>query len=180
MAAPEHVPVDRNQPVRAYESPPRRPDSWLSERPGEVVHTGQPRGDQLGHQGPDQGYALRLARQFAGKLTLTSGEHEKDALAGAVAVALKRASLFGRAPVIHDLTVALTVWGFLDDEPAKELVELRKGLFEEVWHPHHYGELRRLVDLVPASTLRLVPAYLAEKHRTDWRSLLGDVSASAH
>ena len=71
MAAPEHVPVDRTQPVRVYESPPRRPESWLSDRPGEVIAAGQPRGEQLGHQGPDQGYALSLARRFEGKLTLT-------------------------------------------------------------------------------------------------------------
>jgi hypothetical protein len=96
-----------------------------------------------------------------------------------VAVALKRASLFGRAPVIHDLTVALTIWGFLDAEPAQELVELRKGLFEEVWHPHHYAELRRIVDLVPAATLRLVPGYLAVAHRSDWRALLGELPTPA-
>ena len=180
MAAPEHVPVDRNRPVRGYESPPRRPESWRPERPGEVLAEGQPRGDRLGHQGPDQGYALSLARRFEGKLTLTPGEHEKDALAGAVAVALKRASLFGRAPVIHDLTVALTVWGYLDEQPAQDLVELRKRLFEEVWHPHHYSELRRIVDLVPARTLRLTPDYLASVHRSDWRSLLGDMPAAAH
>lgn len=174
MAAPEHVPVDRNQPVRAYESPPRRPDPWLSVRPGEVVHEGQPRGDRLGHQGPDQGYALRLARQFEGKLVLTTGEHEKDVLAAAVAVALKRASLFGRAPVIHDLKVALTVWGFLGDAP-KELVDARKHLFEEVWHPHHYADLRRIVDLTPAATLRLTPEYAAERHAADWRELLGEL-----
>jgi hypothetical protein len=179
MAAPEHVPVDRTKPVRAYESPPRRPDSWLPDRPGELVEGGQPRGDRLGHQGPDQGYALKLARQFEGKLTLTPGEHEKDALAGAVAVGLKRASLFGRAPVVHDLTVALTVWAFLTEAP-KELVDLRKSLFEEVWHPHHYAELRRIVDLVPGRTLRLTPDFLASVHRTDWRSLLGDLPAATH
>jgi hypothetical protein len=180
MAAPEHVPVDRTKPVRAYESPPRRPGSWLPDRPGEVIADGQPHGAHLGHQGPDQGYALKLARQFEGKLSLTAGEHEKDALAGAVAVAMKRASLFGRAPVVHDLTVALTVWGFLDEEPAKELVDLRKHLFEEVWHPHHYAGLGHIVDLVPGRTLRLVPSYVSEAHRSDWRSLLGDVSVAAH
>lgn len=178
MAAPEHVPVDRNQPVRAYESPPRRPEPWKQERPAELVE-GQPRGDGLGHQGPDQGYALRLARQFEGKLKLATGEHEKDVLAAAVAVGLKRASLFGRAPVIHDLEVALTVWGFLGDAP-EELVDARRRLFEEVWHPHHYTELGRIVDLVPAATLRLTPAYAAERHRADWRELLGDVAAAAH
>ena len=179
MAAPEHVPVDRTKPVRAYESPPRRPESWLPDRPGELVEEGQPRGARLGHQGPDQGYALLLARRFEGQLTLTAGEHEKDALAGAVAVALKRASLFGRAPVIHDLKVALTVWGFLDAKPAEELVEQRRRLFEEVSHPHHYAELGRIVDLVPAATLRLTPDYATRTYESDWRGLLGDLSATA-
>ncbi len=159
MAAPEHVPVDRNRPVRAYESPPRRPDPWLSERPGEVVHGGQPRGDRLGHQGPDQGYALRLARRFEGELQLTSGEHEKDALAGAVAV-------------------ALTVWGFLGEAPS-ELVALRKPLFEEVWHPHRYAELGRLADLVPEEVLRMSPAEVGQVQRTDWRRLLGDLPTAS-
>ncbi len=174
MAAPEHVPVDRNQPVRGYTSPPRRPAPWLAIRPGEVVDDGQPRGARLGHQGPDQGYALTLARRFEGKLTLATGEHERDALAGAVGVALKRASLYGRAPVVHDLTVALTAWGFLDEAPA-ELVERRRRLFEEVSHPHHYVGARRIVDLVPDATLRLTPGQVSQAHRADWRSLLGDL-----
>jgi hypothetical protein len=176
MAAPEHVPVDRTRPVRGYESPPRRPESWTPDRPGEVVDEGQPRGERLGHQGPDQGYALRLARTLEGKLTLTAGEHEKDALAGGVAVALKRASLFGRAPVIHDLRVALTVWGYLDESPDPELVELRKHLFEEVSHPHHYAELRGIVDRVPGATLRFTPGYVQQAHKRDWRSLLRGLS----
>lgn len=171
MAAPEHVPVDRTRKVRGYQSPPRLAESWRADRPAEVVDHGQPEGERFGHQGPDQGYALRLARQFEGKLTLTPGEHERDALAGAVAVALKRASIFGRAPVVHDLTVALTVWGFLDEAPA-ELATLRRKLFEEVAHPHHYAELRRLVDLVPEATLRQTPSQVAAAHRHDWRDLL--------
>ena len=172
MAAPEHVPVDRTKPVRGYESPPRRPESWLPDRPGELVEAGQPRGEQLGHQGPDQGYALRLARHLEGTLVLMRGEHERDALAGAVAVGLKRASLFGRAPVIHDLRVALTVWGFLDESPDPELVELRRHMFEEVSHPHHYGALRAIVDAVPASTLQLTPGFATQRYQADWRALL--------
>ncbi len=179
MAAPEHVPVDRNRPVRGYESPPRRPQPWLSDRVGEVVEEGQPRGQRLGNQGPDQGYMLSLARRFEGKLTLAPGEHEKDALAGAVGVALKRASLFGRAPVVHDLTIALTLWGFLGDAP-KELIDLRKGLFEEVSHPHHYAGLRRIVDQVPEASLQRTPAEVTVAHRADWRSLLGELPAPAH
>jgi hypothetical protein len=177
VAAPEHVPVDRNQPVRGYESPPRRPESWRPDRPAEVVEDGQPRGQLLGNQGPDQGYMLSLARRFQGKLTLTSGEHEKDALAGAVGVALKRASIFGRAPVVHDLTIALTIWGFLGEAPP-ELVALRKPLFEEVWHPHHYSGLRRLVDMVPERTLRMSPGQVTEAHRADWQGLLHGLAAA--
>jgi hypothetical protein len=177
VAAPEYVPVDKTRPLRAYESPPRRPDPWLATRPAEVVDEGQPRGARLGNPGPDQGYVLSLIRRFEGKLTLTSGEHERDALAGAAAVALKRASLFGRAPIVHDLTVALTIWGFLGDAPA-ELVALRKGLFEEVWHPHHYAEQRRIADLVPDEVLRMRPQEVTDAHRRDWRSLLADLPAA--
>ncbi len=179
MAAPEHVPVDRTRPVRGYESPPRLADPWRADRPAEVVEHGQPEGDRFGHQGPDQGYALRLARHFEGKLTLTPGEHERDALAGAVAVGLKRASIFGRAPVVHDLTIALTVWGFLGEAPA-ELVALRKKLFEEVAHPHHYAEQRNLVDLVPEATLRQTPAQVTAAHAADWRSLLAAAPTATH
>jgi hypothetical protein len=177
VAAPEYVPVDKTRPVRAYESPPRRPAPWLADRPGELPK-GQPRGDRLGNQGPDQGYVLRLVRRFEGKLTLTAGEHERDALAGAVAVALKRASLLGRAPIIHDLTVALTIWGFLGAAP-DELVALRKPLFEEVWHPYQYADQRRIADLVPDAALGMTPQQVTEAHRRDWRSLLTEVSATA-
>ncbi|MET0728149.1 MAG: hypothetical protein ABWZ76_07595 [Acidimicrobiales bacterium] len=171
MAAPEFVPVDRNRPTRGYESPPRLPQSWRAVRPAEVVDGGQPRGTLLGDQGPDQGYVLTLTRRFEGTLHLAEHEHERDVLSGAAAIALKRASLFGRAPVIHDLTVALTVWGHLDEAPP-ELVALRKPLFEEVAHAHAYGDRRRLVDLVPEATLRLTPQQVAETHARDWRSLL--------
>jgi hypothetical protein len=170
VAAPEYVPVDANVPVRGYESPPRRPGQWRAERAGDLPD-GQPRGDRLGNPGPDQGYVLTLARRFEGKLTLTPGEHEKDALAGAVGVALKRASLFGRAPVVHDLTIALTIWGFLGEAP-KELVDLRKPMFEEVAHPHHYPEQRRIVDLVSDDVLRQSPQQITEAHRARWQDLL--------
>ncbi len=122
---------------------------------------------------------LSLARRFEGKLTLTPGEGDRDALAGAVGVALKRASLFRRAPVIHDLTIALTIWGFLGEAPG-ELVEQRKHLFEEVSNPHHYGEARRIVDLIPDEVLRMSPAQVTEAHRRDWRSLLVELPTPTH
>jgi len=170
VAAPEYVPQPPLREVRSYESPPRRPDSWTADRPGDIPD-GQPRGDRLGSQGPDQGYIYVLARRFQGKLQLATDEHEADALAGCIGVALKRASLFGRAPVVHDLTVALTVWGFLGDA-APDLINFRQPLFEEVANPHHYPEQRRIVDLVPDEVLRRSPQEVADAHRSDWRSLL--------
>ena len=170
MAAPEYVPQPAIRRVRSYVSPPRRPESWRAERPGELRGP-QPRGERLGSPGPDQGYIYRLARRFQGRLGLGSGEHEDDAVAGGAAVALKRASLLGRAPVVTDLTVAFTIWGFLGEAP-DELIELRRPLFAEVANPHHYPAQRRIADLVPGEVLQMSPQEIAEAHRDDWRSLL--------
>ncbi len=171
MAAPEFVPITPLAEVRVYTSPPRRPESWRAQRPGDL-DASQPRGDLFGSQGPDQGYVLSLARRFDGNLVLDGAEHHDDAVAGCVAVALKRASLLGRAPVVHDLTVAFTVWGFLDTTPDPELVSIRKSLFAEVANPHHYGERRRIADATPETTLGRSHAQVAEAHERDWRSLL--------
>jgi hypothetical protein len=171
MAAPEFVPVRPLDDVRAYSSPPRRPTSWWAHRPGDL-ESRQPTGAGLGSPGPDQGYAYVLARRFDDRLVLADGEHHDDVVQGCFLVALKRASLFGRAPVIHDLTVAFTVWGFLDDPAPADLVAVRKRAFEGAANPNHYLEQRRIVDAVPSETLRLQPTTVTERHRADWRSLL--------
>ena len=94
-----------------------------------------------------------------------------DAKAGVVGVALKRGSLFGRAPVVHDLTLAFTLFGFLDESPDPALVDLRKELFASA--AVHYAERRAIVDLVPEATLRMTPMQVAEAHAADWRRPLG-------
>src|SRR5947209_4457313 len=137
MAAPEYVPINPMDDVRTYESPPRRPDSWRAQRPGDL-RWDQPRGNRFGNMGPDQGYGLVLAKRFSDVLRLSSNERIDDAIEGALAVALKRASLLGRAPVVHDFTVAYTVWGFLDQHPDRELVDITHKAFEEVALPAHY------------------------------------------
>lgn len=176
MAAPEFVPNRPTDRPRAYESAPRRMDPWAADRPGDLLDKGgQPDSDagRMGSPGPDQGYALKLVGLLRDDLHLAEGEHLADAETVAVAIGLKRASLFGRAPVIHDLRVAYTVWGLLDAAAPKELVTERVRRFEGVHHTaHHYPELRAVVDSVPADTLRLTPDEVAEAHRRDWRSLL--------
>jgi hypothetical protein len=168
MAAPEYVPRSPVEKARVYESPPWSGDPWLADRPGELTGR-QPLGPRLGYPGPDQGFVLKLARAFEPKLVLTEGESAHDAIAGACVVALKRASLFGRAPVVHDLTAAFSIWGFLSEADI-ELVRLRRPLFEEVANPNHYMELRRIADLVPQAVLRLGHEEIASIAASDWRA----------
>ena len=176
MAAPEFVPLKPNDRVRNYSSPPGRDDAWHPDRPAELVtNGGQPDSDagRMGAPGPDQGYLLSLVPLLRPELQLKGTEQVADAEAGGVAVALKRASLFGRAPVVHDLRVAYTVWGFLDGSAPSELVDERTKRFEGVHlTAHHYPELRAVADAVPETTLRLSPAEAAREHAADWRSLL--------
>lgn len=171
MAAPEHVRVEPRRAARVYESAPRLRGSWVPDRPGEL-DSGQPDGPGFGNQGPDPGYVLRLVGELGERVVLLIGESLADAITGCAEVALKRASMFGRAPLIHDLTVAFTVWGFLDEEPSDDLADVRRRMFEGVASAHHYAERRRIVDAVPESTLRLEPSEVARAHHADWRSLL--------
>ena len=172
MAAPDYVPTDPLARLRTYSSSPRRPESWTADRPGELTD-GQPTGDRFGAPGPDLGFALKIARTFDDRLHLTAVEDHHDVVGGCVAIAMRRASLFGRAPVVHDLTVAFTIWGFLEDAPDPPLVEVRQRLFEGVGHAaHHYVELRELVDRVPEATLRMTPDQVTHAHQADWRALI--------
>ena len=169
MAAPEYVPSPTSLKPRVYESPPWRGDSWDADRPADLVDD-QPMGPQFGTPGPDAGYALKLAHRFEGTLVLTDGESEQDAIAGCVAVAMRRAALFGRAPVIHDLTVGFTVWGFLERVP-DGLVDLRRPLFAAAALPVHYTNRLAIADLVPERVLRWSPAEVARVLAADWRQL---------
>ncbi|MDP8987696.1 MAG: hypothetical protein M3N25_07790 [Actinomycetota bacterium] len=167
MPTPEFVPsTPGQQPRRGLPLPPAR--GWTADRPADLGPR-QPTGATLGHPGPDQGYALALAAHFLDRLVLADDEHAEDAVAGCVGVALKRASLFGRAPVIHDLDMAFTLWGFLGDAPP-ELVRLRRPLFQAA--AHEYGEQRAIVDRVPEATLRLTLPELKQRWPAEWRQLL--------
>jgi len=171
MAVPKFVPTRPTDVVRSYSSPPWREDPWMADRPAEIDGR-QPEGARLGTPSPDGGYALKLAATFHGGLILRSGEHEDDAIAGGSAIAMKRAGLFGRAPVIHDLRVGLGIWGFLSDDPPAELVDLRTEWFEEVHQAHHYFELRRIVDAAPDDVLRRPHEEILRRSAEDWRSCL--------
>ena len=155
MAAPEHVPTSTAAAgpflllaATAWQGPGRRTVPVSCGAASRWVSSWEP-------PAPTRGTHSRLAERFSGRLALSEGEHEADALAGAAGIAMKRSALFGRAPVIHDMTVGLTIWGFLDATAAPELVELRREWFEEVHLAMHYTALQQIVDAAPEPVLRL-------------------------
>jgi len=159
--------------ARAYESPDHVPEEWRPDRPGDLTGR-QPSARGLGYQGPDQGYALKLANRLRPEVVTQANEAVEDAIAGCTAIALRRASTIGRAPVIHDLRLAFTMWGWFDSSPPADLLAARRTAFAGVADTLHHYDLRRdLVDSVPEETLRLAPAQVAERYPKDWRQLLG-------
>ena len=165
MTQPEYVPLGRADRVRAAERLPAAA-RWLADRPADFP--APPQGDRFGRTGPDQGYGLKLARRFVDRIETSAGEHKADAVAGCLAIGLKRAALFGRAPVIYDFELAFTLFGYLGGAPA-DLVEYRKHLFEGA--AHHYWDQRVIADKVTDATLRLTPADVRSR-LANWRDLL--------
>lgn len=173
MTQPKFAPArveDEVRPSLRLAVPPR----WTPHRPADYVPSpSAPRLRSTGYRGPDQGYALLLAQHFADRLVLGPGERAADVLAAAVAVALRRASLFGRAPVAADVEVALTLFGWLDTAPP-DLVAHRRELVAGA--AHDYWRQRAVADSVPEETLRRSPEAV-RSGLSDWRALLGLAAA---
>ena len=154
MTQPSFVPVvEADQVRRAYQL--HVPYIWTASRPSELRDTRAPSGAFLGTPGPDQGFALKLARRFEDRLVLGAGEQTEDAMWGCTAVAMRRAATYGRAPVIHDLSLAFTFWGFLATVHGRPGVGRAATAVPAA--SHHYQVRRTIADSVPESTLRLTP-----------------------
>ncbi len=167
MTQPSFVPIVEVDQVRsAYRL--KVPTVWIPSRPSELRGTSQPRGLRFGTPGPDQGFALRLARRFEDRLTLVEDESAEDAVVGCTAVAMRRCARFGRAPAIYDLTFAFTLWGFLGDAPP-DLVEARAPLFRSA--AHHYEAQRAIAASVAEDALALTAEVVATR-LPEWRQLL--------
>ncbi len=171
MAAPEFVPSAPTT-EKHYVSPPQREGAWSADRPGETFGQTPGSGSRLGAQGPDQGFALTLTSVFTDDLVLTEGEYVGDVHAGCVGVATKRASIFHRAPVVHDLRIAYTLFGYLDDDAPANLIEFRKAAFAEIHYSFHYFKVRAIADMVSEEVLSQTPDQVAMRYRSDWRSQL--------
>jgi len=179
MTQPKFAPILEQHEVREVQrlgpAAPWSPHRAGEHRPGPA--TGPTRPGAYGIPGPDQGYALLLAERFADRLELDPGEHGDDVLAGAVAIGLRRAALFGRAPVVTDIELALDLFGYLATEGGpsapRDLVDFRRARFAGA--AHDYWRVRALADDVPEAALRVRPAEVVERrdqHRDGWRSLL--------
>jgi hypothetical protein len=154
MTQPTFVPISEADQVR----PARHlhvPGPWTTSRPAELTVPTAHRGRSVGTPGPDAGFALRLAGRFSHELRLSEGETEHDAQLGCALIAARRAALFGRAPSIYDVQLALALWGFLVDAP-EDLIAARRKAFSSV--AHDYAAQRALVDAIPEDWLRLTPA----------------------
>jgi len=169
MTQPSFVPIAEADQVRPARSL-KVPGSWSATRPAELRVPARPTGPGRGTPGPDQGFALQLAHRFADRLVLSEGESAEDVLLGCALIASKRAGLFGRAPCIHDVTAALSLWGFLMPE-LPDLADERRAAFRGV--AHDYVMQRALVDRIPLETLRLSAEALVLQSLDGWRVLLG-------
>jgi hypothetical protein len=89
-----------------------------------------------------------------------------------MAIGLKRAAHFGRAPVVHDLRIANMIFGLLDPTPPADLVSLRENHFPQISSGHHYAERRSVVDLVSVDVLSLSTDAVEQFYETDWRKNL--------
>ncbi len=171
MTQPSYVPiseVDQVRPALRLECP----RSWLAERPAELRFPVRPGGKSRGSPGPDQGYALWLARRFSDRLRLRAGESEEDVVAGTALVASHRAALFGRAPTVHDVETALALFCFLDDDPPEGLLQVRRVAFSSA--ARDYAVQRALVDRVPEDAVRLSASAVVAR-RDEWAALVGSV-----
>jgi len=170
VTQPSFVPISAADQVRpALQLEDARP--WVQDRPAELRFPVRPGGRNRGTPGPDQGYALWLARRAAERLRLQPGEAEGDVVVGTALLASRRAALFGRAPTVHDVETAVALWGFCDDDPPQALVDERRLAFSSA--ARDYPVQRALADRVPEAVLRL-PAADIEARREEWPALVGE------
>jgi hypothetical protein len=150
--------------------PPAR--DWRADRPGDLQaapgDTAHGEGALMGRPGPNVGYAYTLAARARSRLRLSSHEHAEDVIAVLAEIAGKRAALFGRAPVIGDIDIAVELLGY-DGTADESFSDFRSRLVLDA--AHHYNSRRALVDAVPEDLLRLRGTARAERV-AEWRTQL--------
>lgn len=137
--------------------PPAR--AWRADRPGDL-HGAQPRGELLGSPGPNIGYALALVHRVQSRFAVVPHEHAGDAAAVVGEIAMKRASSYGRAPVMADVDCAMLILGY-QGGCTPDFAEWRTAAVEGAHH--EYPRRRAFCDGVSLDALRLAPAALESR-----------------
>jgi hypothetical protein len=127
---------------------------WRADRAGDLIGSEQPDGRLFGSPGPNVGYAYTLAEHVADRLQLSDTEDGHDVIPVIAEIAGKRAALFGRAPVIHDVEAVMALLGY-DGSADAEFAQARSMLVHEAGHD--YRRRRALVDAIPEALLRRKP-----------------------
>jgi hypothetical protein len=153
MAQPDYVPSVLDDRVRPS-SRLSTPGHWVQDRPAELLSLRPPSGAGYGTTGPDLGFGLKLAKRVAERAVLAQGEHSADAIAGCFASGARRASVSHRAPVVHDMEWAFTLWGFFPGAPS-DLVAHRQHIFAGA--ARDYDRQRAIAGVVQEDALRLSP-----------------------
>jgi hypothetical protein len=171
FVAPTLDDVPRQEPNLApgVHLPAARP--WVPDRPGDAVAYGQPHGRLLGDPGPNIGYALTLAERLHDRLQLAPTEHLEDAMTVVSELAMKRASSYGRAPVMADLECAALILGYLGGCDPDDALWRAAAVTEA---GHDYPTRRAICDAVDLDALRLAPQVLSSRTR----ELRADVRAA--
>ncbi|MCZ7536866.1 MAG: hypothetical protein M5T61_13840 [Acidimicrobiia bacterium] len=136
-------------------------------RPGELGPD-WPSGSLFGTPGPDVGFGYTLANRAKDRLRVGPHEHASDAVAVVAEIAMRRAALFGRAPVVGDIDLAVTLLGY-DGGVDPDLVERRTALVRGA--DHEYSVRRSVVDSVPEEVLRAPTTDVAAR-ASEWRSAI--------
>jgi hypothetical protein len=123
--------------------------AWRADRPGDLG-PGQPHGTLRGTPGPNVGYGYTLAERVRDRIQVAAHEDRHDAISVIAEVAMKRAAAFGRAPVIGDVELAMTLLGY-DGRADDAFVAWRTRAVHDA--AHDYLLRRAIVDSVPEALL---------------------------
>lgn len=150
-------------------------EAWVARRPGDLP-TGQPTGMLLGDPGPNIGFAMKLANDRAERLHLLPHESREDAAAVVAEVAMRRSARFHRAPTIHDVDFAITLFGY-GQEGSERTLGWRRPLVHDA--AHEWTRRRTIVDAIPERVLRMRPEELGRELDATQASLRGALESSA-
>lgn len=155
MPTQDFVPTRRIDAPRHEQNMPEGvdnpvPESWVADRPGDEDSKLNGAGELFGNAGPNIGYAYTLVGRIYDSLILSSNEHRHDVEPLVAEIAMRRASHFGRAPIMKDVDCAVHLLGLgaeLDNEETKQ----RVLLIHDCGHNEH--KRRTIVNSIPDELL---------------------------